>query len=428
MNDQPEQKHNCDQSEGALHPLPSERGRIRVSVIGWNDTGARIIDTLTGATEGLVWALPNASMLSPGSCLEVHYSSCRGLACWQDAVAQDSDLVMLLGADGIHANAEAGQNLSDLPKPGEGILTLLFAIVPESTPATSCDSLAEDCALSLADMVYVGDEWDVANQVRTLISGITQSRKGTLDVAYLRQLFGQAGRIEALRGLATTLSRPVRQAAYQAIHAAFCMHDVSRYSAGLITFSAYPGTLGSGDLDLVRQWLLREQGRSDLFPMVVVEDEFMARNAIVVNVLSPTPIAHPEKCEVKQVALEASELDNDHMRGFEKESLLRSLWSHPEVFSRLYMWKDFRAVAEVINPELCEGAFLRRPCRRWLRYLGQAVVHGEQEVEESGPFKVGEIYLSVDFNGGAYTIEGYERPIGYAYWEIVDDQRSDSDC
>jgi len=27
-------------------------------------------------------------------------------------------------------------------------------------------------------------------------------------------------------------------------------------------------------------------------------------------------------------------------------------------------------VAKLINPELCEGAFERRPCRRKLRYIG----------------------------------------------------------
>ena len=105
----------------------------------------------------------------------------------------------------------------------------------------------------------------------------------------------------------------------------------------------------------------------------------------------------------------------DHSRGFEKEKRLHEL--HAEVSNLLYQWRDFWEVAKVLNPELCECAFERRPCRRALRYLG--CTWADDVPDEDVFFKRGMIYYSIDFNGATYTIEGRGRIIGYAYFEVL---------
>lgn len=42
----------------------------------------------------------------------------------------------------------------------------------------------------------------------------------------------------------------------------------------------------------------------------------------------------------------------EHMNVFEKEAALANMYSHPQVFSRLYYRDDFIAVARVVNSEL----------------------------------------------------------------------------
>jgi hypothetical protein len=102
------------------------------------------------------------------------------------------------------------------------------------------------------------------------------------------------------------------------------------------------------------------------------------------------------------------------MVGFEQEAELSRLWEHPDVRSRLYMWRDFKAVAQVLSPDLVEGAFERRPCRRRLRYVG---IPGDEPDER---FELGRIYTSLDFSGATYTIEENGVVIGCAYFEVVE--------
>ena len=110
-----------------------------------------------------------------------------------------------------------------------------------------------------------------------------------------------------------------------------------------------------------------------------------------------------------------------HMKGFEKEDALRKMHGDPEVRARLYQRKDFMTVARVINPSLCEGAFERRPCERKLRYIGHDNFDEPFRSEKpTGPLIYGNIYHSIDFNGGTYTIKETGDCIGAAYFEVVD--------
>ena len=110
-----------------------------------------------------------------------------------------------------------------------------------------------------------------------------------------------------------------------------------------------------------------------------------------------------------------------HMVGFEKEEMLKEMFVHPDVREHIHKWKDFLSVAKVINPELTNGAFMRRPCRRTLRYIGHVSFEEPYRSESSDtPYACGNIYHSVDFNGATYTIEETGKVIGKTYFEVVD--------
>ena len=108
-----------------------------------------------------------------------------------------------------------------------------------------------------------------------------------------------------------------------------------------------------------------------------------------------------------------------HMDGFEKEALLAEMHGHTDVCGRLYKRVDFMAVARVINPELCKHAFVRRPCKRTLRYIPQEGTPISEKLANDG-FVLGNIYHSVDFNGATYTIEETGTVVGMAYFEFVE--------
>lgn len=108
----------------------------------------------------------------------------------------------------------------------------------------------------------------------------------------------------------------------------------------------------------------------------------------------------------------------EHMKGFEKEAALANMHGHSQVSSRLYFRNDFLAVARIVNPDLCLGAFERRSCVRRLRYIGQEIVEGDDNGRKQH-YKYGEVYNSVDFNGATYLIKETGRIIGMAYFEVV---------
>jgi hypothetical protein len=113
-----------------------------------------------------------------------------------------------------------------------------------------------------------------------------------------------------------------------------------------------------------------------------------------------------------------------HMHGFEKEHALQLLFCNPAVRKHFTKWQDFMAVTRKINPELCERAFERKPCKRKLRYIGYdnfSEVTEAEKTEKEG-LVYGNIYESVDFDGATYTIRETGTVIGMAYFEVVCDE------
>jgi hypothetical protein len=113
--------------------------------------------------------------------------------------------------------------------------------------------------------------------------------------------------------------------------------------------------------------------------------------------------------------------DNDkHMEGFEKEDKLKKMHSNLDIRNRLYKWHDFMTVARVLNPELCEGAFERRPCHRKLRYIGyDNFEEPAKSNKDNKSYVYGNTYNSIDFNGATYTIRETGKLMGCAYFEVI---------
>lgn len=63
--------------------------------------------------------------------------------------------------------------------------------------------------------------------------------------------------------------------------------------------------------------------------------------------------------------------------------------------------------------------YRERQCLRTLRYIGYRDFPAGAE-DNNPDFEIGKTYSSLTFNGGTYTIKGYDGRIGYAYFEIVD--------
>lgn len=108
-------------------------------------------------------------------------------------------------------------------------------------------------------------------------------------------------------------------------------------------------------------------------------------------------------------------MNTGHMDGFEREEQLQTIFADPTMRSRLQRWSDFLAVAAVLRPDLTAGAFKRRPCRRVLRFTGEAT--------SATGFKVGNLYHSQDFNGATYTITETGTLIGYSHFDVVEPTR-----
>jgi hypothetical protein len=115
--------------------------------------------------------------------------------------------------------------------------------------------------------------------------------------------------------------------------------------------------------------------------------------------------------------------ESGHMKGYGKEATLGRMFCHPDIRMRFVKHRDFMAVVRVINPELCERAFERRPCERTLRYIGYAEFDEparSQEPDSEG-FVPGGLYHSIDFNGATYTVKETRTIMGMAYFEAVGD-------
>ncbi len=100
-----------------------------------------------------------------------------------------------------------------------------------------------------------------------------------------------------------------------------------------------------------------------------------------------------------------------HMIGFEKEEKINEAFLFlKEHCSSIQKIKILYQLLDKVNPSICADLFKRKPCERKLKYIG----------EDDNFFKKGEIYESITFNGGTYSIKGYDRLIGSAYFEILD--------
>ena len=110
-----------------------------------------------------------------------------------------------------------------------------------------------------------------------------------------------------------------------------------------------------------------------------------------------------------------------HSRGFEAE----------EVFSMVL--RQYRGLKSFELKEILTHILVKfvkdlhkvRPCVRDLKYVGcEKYAHDDCDCESDKFFEIGKTYKSIDFNGGTYSIEGYEagkKRIGSAYFEVVKD-------
>jgi len=116
----------------------------------------------------------------------------------------------------------------------------------------------------------------------------------------------------------------------------------------------------------------------------------------------------------------------DHSEGFEKEFLINKLFHKvAELYPSFYFWTDFKTLIELLNPELYEGAFRVRACRRTLRYIGHSWLAEPErsQRDKESRYEIGAIYHSVDFSGATYCIEGYgARRVGYVYFEWLKEE------
>lgn len=109
---------------------------------------------------------------------------------------------------------------------------------------------------------------------------------------------------------------------------------------------------------------------------------------------------------------------DDHMKGFEKEEAFRQLFCHIRQYYPDLRFGLLRSAIATIAPTFNEKLHERKPCHRILRYVGCTwCPEGPQDDEF---LKLGQTYVGTSFNGGTYTIKGYDdRPIGSAYFELV---------
>lgn len=110
-----------------------------------------------------------------------------------------------------------------------------------------------------------------------------------------------------------------------------------------------------------------------------------------------------------------------HMVGFEKENIFNEFHSAIWQCDKNVDFDTLMSAVAKISPDFSEGLFERRQCCRKLRYAGNTwlpeIVHDEHEF-----FRIGQIYWSTSFDGSAYIVEGYEHPVGYAFFELLDEE------
>lgn len=112
----------------------------------------------------------------------------------------------------------------------------------------------------------------------------------------------------------------------------------------------------------------------------------------------------------------------DHSEGFEKEERFKMVFSQARCDCPALMTKTVKRIIAHFALEFIAGLFNVRPCVRRLKYIGCFWDEDDQAFGETPDefFKIGEIYESIDFNGGTYTIKDRpDRRIGRAYFERI---------
>jgi len=109
----------------------------------------------------------------------------------------------------------------------------------------------------------------------------------------------------------------------------------------------------------------------------------------------------------------------DHMIGFERERKFKMIFQQAYRDCPVLKTKIVHKIIAHVAPDFVEGLFEKKSCVRKLRHIGCECVEPDCPHDEHIFFKIGEVYESIDFNGGTYAIKGYEGRIGSSYFEWI---------
>jgi len=116
--------------------------------------------------------------------------------------------------------------------------------------------------------------------------------------------------------------------------------------------------------------------------------------------------------------------DRDHYEGFEKEEKFNLISTQAYCDCPVLKARTVKRIIAHIDPSFTDDLFSVRPCVRKLKYIGCGCAESPCPHGSDNFFKEGNIYTSIDFNGGSYSIEGYEEGrerIGFTYFEWIKD-------
>lgn len=114
--------------------------------------------------------------------------------------------------------------------------------------------------------------------------------------------------------------------------------------------------------------------------------------------------------------------DQDHYESFEKEGKFNMILGQAICDCPVLKAHTVKRIIAHIDPSFTEDLFAVRPCIRKLLFIGCGCAESPCPHGTFDYFKEGEIYTSINFNGGSYAIEGYgngEKRIGCTYFERI---------